>query len=174
MRPTAELNLALRVRLELPAGLQLVTEEFQDGWSFAPSVDAHRLEKRILTCGWNFIKIGDGYLRNGVGETSQEAIACALRLALRCINEHSNAVTFERIALTQYPWFFLAKVRANPYRIQQGVALPVSDDAGAAPTDFPRKWLPHQSAVLYPHSGSTMQMLNDMLALSAGTPERNQ
>lgn len=137
MRPIAELNPVLRVRIELPAGLQLVTEEFQEGWSSAPSVDARLIEKKLLTCGWNLIKIEDGSLRAGVGETSQQAIACALRLALRCVSERCNAVTFERIVLTQYPWFFLARVRANSYRIQQGEVLPVSDEAGAYRQDRP-------------------------------------
>ena len=81
VRSIAERNVLLRVRVELPEGIKLSTKEFQEGWSLARRVDAYRLEMRILTRGWNFIKIGDGSLRAGVGETSQEAIACALRLS---------------------------------------------------------------------------------------------
>ena len=162
MHSIAESNVLLRMRLELPAGLQLATEEFQEGWSVAPRVDVYRLEKRILTRGWNFIKIGDGSLRAGVGETSQQAIACALRLALRCASERSNAMTFEKIALTQYPWFFLARVKANSYRIQQGAALPPSDNADAPPTGFPRRRSPQELVVLRPHFGSAIPMIKEM------------
>lgn len=84
------------------------------------------------------LKSADGSLRSGVGETSQQAIACALQLALGCVSEQSNAVTFENIALTQYPWFFLAKVKANFYRIQQGEVLPMPNDAYAPPTGYRR------------------------------------
>jgi hypothetical protein len=166
VRSIAERNVLLRVRVELPEGIKLSTKEFQEGWSLARRVDAYRLEMRILTRGWNFIKIGDGSLRAGVGETSQEAIACALRLSLRCASERSNAMTFENIALTQYPWFFLARVRAHPYRIQKGVALPAPDDAGAPPTDFPRKWSGREPVALHPHFGRAMPTLKETLVLS--------
>lgn len=174
MRTIPEPNLLLREPVEMPAGLKLMAEEFQEGWSLARSLDAGRLEKRIHTHGWNFIKIADGSPSSGVGETLQEAIARALRLALRRVSQHSNAVTFENIALTQYPWFFLAGVKVSSYRIQQSAALPAPDDADAPPTGFPRKRLPRQSAVLYPHSGSAMPMLKEMLNLSRSTYERAQ
>ena len=127
MRTIAEQNVLLRVRVELPVGLKLATHEFREGWNFVTG-DASRLEKKIRTRGWNFIKIADGTLKNGVGETSQEAIAGALKLALRQMSAHFNAVEVERIELTQYPWFYLAKVRIYPYRIQQDAILPVSDE----------------------------------------------
>jgi len=82
----------LRTRTELPNDLKLATEEFREGWDFAPSVDARRLEKRIVTQGWSFIKIAGGPLKSGVGDTSQEAIGNALKLALRHISVRFNAV----------------------------------------------------------------------------------
>ncbi len=120
MHMIAELSLLLRERVELPAGLTVATEEFREGWSFARTANAKRLEKKIHTLGWNFIKMPDGSLRSGVGDTSQEAIASALKLALRRIGKHFNAAEVEHIELTQYPWFFLARVTVHPYRIQQG------------------------------------------------------
>jgi len=123
MRAISELNLLLHASVELPSGLKLTTEEFEEGWSFVRRVDARRLGKRIHTRGWNFLRFGDGSLRSGVGDTSQEAIACALKLALRRVNNHSNAVEVEHIELTRYPWFFLARVRVYPYRIQQASTL---------------------------------------------------
>jgi hypothetical protein len=151
----------LRARAELPVGLKLATEEFREGWNFVRSGDVRRLEKKIQTRGWNFIKIADGSLRSGVGETSQQAIASALKLALRRIGTHFNAVEVGRIELTQYPWFFLARVRVYPYRIQQGTVLPVADQAPPAAVR-PRR-LPSQSAELFPHFGSAMPMLKEML-----------
>src|ERR1035437_28140 len=133
MRTIAKLNLLLRAHIELPDGLKLASDEFSEGWDFARSVDARRLEKQIVMRGWSFTRIADGSLRSGVGDTSQEAIASALKLALRRISTHFNAVEVEHIELTQYPWFFLARVRVYPFRIQQDAVSPVPDEAEAFP-----------------------------------------
>ena len=130
MRRIAALNVLLRERIELPAGFKLATEEFREGWNFVRSSNAKRLKKKIHTQGWNFIKIADGSLRSGVGDTSQEAIASALKLALRKVNEKFNAAEVEHIELTVYPWFFLARVRVSPYRVQREAMLPELDQAG--------------------------------------------
>ena len=114
MRSIAELNMLLRVPAQLPVGLKLATNEFHEGWGFVTG-NANSLERKIRTRGWNFIKIADGSLRSGVGETSQEAIASALKLALRRVSMHFNAVEVEHIELTRYPWFFLARIRIYPY-----------------------------------------------------------
>ena len=163
MRTIAELNVLLRARAELPVGLKVATEEFREGWNFMRSGGAQRLEKKIRTRGWNFIKISDGSLRSGVGDTSQEAIASALKLALRRVSTHFNAVEVEHIELTKYPWFFLARVRVYPYRIQQGAALPTPDEAAEAPMTGRQRRLAPRSAELFPHFGSAMPMLKEML-----------
>jgi hypothetical protein len=168
------LNLLLRAQIELPEGLRLMTEEFREGWNISRSVDARCIEKKLLNRGWNFIKIAGGSLRSGVGDTSQEAIANALKLALRRTCAHSNAVEVEHIELTEYPWFFLARVRINPFRIQQGAVLPVSDETLPLPLIARQRRLPRQSAALYPHYGSSIPMLKEMLILSRSTHERAQ
>jgi hypothetical protein len=177
MHNIAELNMLLRVRVELPVGFKLATDEFREGWSFVRTGDARRLEKKIQARGWNFIKIADGLLRSGVGETSQEAIASALKLALRRVSEHFNAVEVEHIELTQYPWFFLARVRVYPYRIQQGAVLPVSDEA--LPDPIPSRSsrlrrLPDGAAESFPHFGSAMPVLKEMLVSSRSPEARPQ
>ena len=172
MRTIAELNVLLRERIELPAGLQLATDEFREGWSFIKRSDARRLEKRILKSGWNFIKIADGSLRSGVGNTSQEAIASALKLALRRVSTHFNAVEVEHIELTRYPWFFLAKVRVYPYRIQEGTifAVPVEAVANPIPSRTVRsKRLPDRGAGSFPDFGSAMPMMKQMLVARASS-----
>jgi hypothetical protein len=126
MLAISEPKMLLRVPGELPQGLKLPTEEFQKGWNLARSIDACRLETKIQARKWNFIKIGDGSTRSGVGETSQNAIASALRHALRRVSEDSNVVEIEHLQLTKYPWFFLARVGVCPYRIQRNTALPAS------------------------------------------------
>ena len=165
MRSIEELNMLLHSRADLPTGLKLSTEEFEDGWSFVKRADARRLGKRIQTKGWNFIRFADGSLRSGVGETSQEAIASALKLALKRVSSHSNAVEVEHIELTRYPWFFLARVRVYPYRIQHGstlVAMPeVASDSGTEANGS----LP-DGAALTPQFGSAMPMLKEMLVAS--------
>jgi hypothetical protein len=123
MREIAELTMLLRGRVKLPDDLNLVTEEFQEGWSFVQSGDTHWLDKEIRRHGWHFMWIGEGSLRSGVGQTSQEAIAGALKLALRHVNGCFNAAEVESIELKKYPWFVLAKVKVYPYQIQRGAVL---------------------------------------------------
>ena len=163
MRPIAELNMLLHTSAELPTGLKLAIDEFNEGWSFVRKVDAMRLKKRIQTRGWNFIRFADGLLRSGIGDTSQEAIAGALKLALRRMSGHSNAVEVEHIELTQYPWFFLARVRVFPYRIQQSSTLV---EIHATESDVIRthsRSLPGRAGELAAHSGCAMPMLKALL-----------
>jgi hypothetical protein len=123
MQKIAELTMLLRGRVELPANLNLVTEEFQEGWSFVQSGDTHWLDKEIRQRGWHFMWIGEGSRRGGVGQTPQEAIAGALKLALRRVSERFNAAEVGSIELRKYPWFVVAKVKVYPYQIQQGSVL---------------------------------------------------
>src|SRR5271166_6065090 len=168
MRTISERNVLLRARAELPDGLKLTTNEFLEGWNFVAG-NATRLEKKIRTRGWNFIKIADGTLRSGVGETSQEAIANALKLALRRLSEHSNAVKVERIELTQYPWFFLARMQVYPFRIQEAAALPATGEDVCRPSaPLARRLSPHAPALI-PHFGSAMPQLKRMLVISEGS-----
>jgi hypothetical protein len=160
MRTIAELNLLLHTTAELPTGLKLTTEEFDEGWSFVRRVDARRLEKRIHTRGWNFIRFAAGSLRSGIGDTSQEAVASALKLALRRVSNHSNAVEVEHIELTRYPWFFLARVRVYPYRIQESSAIEMPEGGveaiAADSSDL-------QTEEHLPIMGSAMPMLKELL-----------
>jgi hypothetical protein len=129
MRNIAELTMLLRDHVQLPDDLKLVTEEFRECWNFVRSGDVHWLDKQIRTRGWHFMWISEELLKSGVGRTSQEAIANALKLALRRVNGRFNAAEVEHIELKKYPWFFLASVRVYPYQIQQSAVLSVSDQA---------------------------------------------
>lgn len=173
MRTIAELNLLLRVQAELPQGLRLARDDFREGWSFARSLDARCLEKEILKRGWNFIKIDTGFLRSGVGDTAQEAIANGLRLVLREIDEHLNAVELKHIELIQYPWFFLARVRVHPYRIQQGAYLSWPKDDVARPVPRRRGRLPRSSKALFPQFAGALPQLKQMLISSQGLEDHS-
>jgi hypothetical protein len=166
MPTIAERNMLLRAKTELPDGLKLATDEFREGWEFVRTFDVRRLEKQIFLHGWNFIRIAEDSLRSGVGETSQEAIASALKLALRRISTHFNAVEVGHIELTQYPWFFLARVRVCPFRIQQGAVLPLSDKAEVFPVSHRQRRLPVHAEVLYPHFESVIPQLKELLTSS--------
>jgi hypothetical protein len=172
MRSIAELNLLLHTSIELPSGLKLTTEEFDEGWSFVRRVDARRLGKRIQTRGWNFIRFGDGSLRSGVGDTSQEAIASALRLALRRVSNHSNAVEVEHIELTRYPWFFLARVRVYPYRIQQGSTLLQMPEVASDSISADSAALPDGTGERVQVMGSAMPRLKKLLVSSKNSEAR--
>ena len=163
-----ERNILLREQVELPVGLKLSTRVFREGWEFANLVDARRLERKLHLRGWNFIGSSECRLRSGVGDTSQEAIANALRMALRQVSEESNAVGIDHVELTQYPWFFMARVRVSPYRIQQSSILPVLQVAGIVQGVPRRRRLPSNSAALFPHFGCSMPMLKELLIASNG------
>ncbi len=162
MRILAEQSLLLRVHVELPEGLKLAMDEFREGWSLSRELDVRRLKKRILNRGWRLTKIDHGTLRSGVGETAQEAVAAALKLALRSVDKHVNAMEVARIHLTQYPWFFLARVIACPYLIQQGADLAVLDGKESFPINPRRRQLPNYANVFYPHFGGAVALLRQM------------
>jgi len=168
MQAITTLNMLVRAHTELPDDLNLATDEFHEGWNFARSVDARRLEKKIVTMGWSFTRIADGSLRSGVGDTSHEAIASALKLALRHISVYFNAAEVGHIELTQYPWFFLARVRADPFRIQQGAALPMPEEVQTIPALHRQRRLPIDAEVLYPHFGGAIPRLKEILVSSQG------
>lgn len=158
MRALAELDLLLRVNVELPEGLKLAMDEFREGWSLARALDVRRLKKRILNRGWRLTKIDHGFLRSGVGDTAQEAIAGALKLALRSVDKHVNAMEVAGIHLTQYPWFFLARVTVRPYLIQRDKDLSVLDGKEFFPIVPRRRQPPTYANVLYPHFGGAPQL----------------
>jgi len=106
MRTIAELNMLLRARTELPEGLNLATDEFREGWNFLKTTNAERLEKKIHAHGWNFIKVRDESLRSGVGDTSQEAIASALRRSRWPSASPSRTWPFVSLRLPSWPWRF--------------------------------------------------------------------
>lgn len=129
MRDITELTLLLRGSVTLPDDLKLETEEFLEGWSFVQSGDRRWLDKKIRRRGWHFIRIAEGLLGSGVGQTSQEAIGSALKLALRHVSERFNAAEIGHIELKKYPWFLIAKVTVDPYQVQQRAVPPVSDSS---------------------------------------------
>lgn len=131
MRTIAATDLFVRARMELPAGLELATDQFREGWKSIQPEDAGRLKREMRTSGWSFIKTGNGILGSGLGDTSQEAIAGALKLALRTISQHFPAVEVGDIRLTRYPWFCLASVIVYPYWIQQS---PAADGVAVMPS----------------------------------------
>jgi hypothetical protein len=159
MRAIAERSLLLRVGADLPEIIKLRTEDFRDGWCSVKRLSAKNLEKKIRTQAWSFLRVADASLKSGVGETSQLAIARALTLALRTISANFNAVEVESIRLTQYPWFFVARVSISPYRIQQNASLPPADEAQPIPLVHLQTTVPYRSGEPYPHFVAEMPRL---------------
>jgi len=168
MRKIAQPNVLLHVRAELPVGLKLVTNEFRDGWNFVTG-GASRLEKKIRTHGWNFVKTANGSVRSGVGETSQEAVDNALKLALGRIGQHSNAVKVERVELTQYPWFFLARIQIHPYRIQETAVPPATEESVCLPTAPRARRQSVPTTALFSHFDGVTPQLRRMLVVPGGS-----
>ncbi|MGP8269869.1 MAG: hypothetical protein ACLQLH_07365 [Terracidiphilus sp.] len=174
MRNIAKRNVLLREQTELPDGLKLATDEFNEGWNIVRSGDVPRLKEKIQARGWNFIRVAHGSLRSGVGDTSQKAISGALKLALRHVSERFSAVEVEHIELTQYPWFYLARVRVYPYRIQQDADSTEMEAAEPMATPEQQRRLSPQAAEMFLHFGSAMPMLKEMLVLSRSSEARTQ
>jgi hypothetical protein len=132
------------------------------------------LEKKIRRCGWHFIRIADESLQSGVGESSQHAIVCALRLAVRSFSEYFNAVEVRHIRLTKYPWFVLSRVGVCPHRIQQSPVHFVPDDALPVPAPARREHLSANAPWLYPQFGRELPKLKEMLIQSRSKYGRAQ
>ncbi len=79
------------------------------------------------------------------------------------MSEHFNAVEVDHIELTQYPWFFLARVSVNPYRIQQCTVLPTQDEVAPVAAAPRHRLLSPDADTMYPHFGSAMPQLKQML-----------
>jgi len=129
VRTIVEMNLLIRACMELPVGLQLTTDQFREGWELVQPEDAGELKRRMRKSERNLIRIGDGILKGGLGDTSREAINCAIKRALRMINERIAVVEVGEIKLTRYPWFCLARVTVFPFWIQLSSASEVPDRA---------------------------------------------
>jgi hypothetical protein len=174
MRNIAEQSILIREQIKLPEGLKLTADEFREGWELARTSNVGQLEKQITSRGWNLIKIADGLLRCGVGGTSQEAIANALRLSLRHVGEVFNAVEVEHIESTQYPWFFLVRIQICSMRIQQSALLPKPDHYEPLPAKPRQRRLPIHADARYPEFGSAMPLLKQMLTSSRASQARPQ
>jgi hypothetical protein len=164
MLEITELSVLLRAGAELPSGIITKRGEFIDGWNIVRTEGARLLEKRIRRRGWHFIRIADESRRSGVGESSQQAITCALKLAVRGISEYFNAVEVRHVHLTKYPWFVIARLGVCPYRIQQSPVQFAPDDALPLPPPTRRRHLPANGSWLYPRVGPEMLVLKEMLA----------
>jgi hypothetical protein len=168
MRTISERNMLLRERVAMPLGLNLARKEFRDDWGFVPRVNADRLTRKISPIGWKCLKATDEVLKSGVGATSKEAVASALKLALRHIGEDSNAAEVTDIELTQYPWFYLARIRVSPYIIERCAILPpVNDAPHRSVTAQPRRSQRKASPKL-PLFARAMPELKKMLIASRG------
>jgi hypothetical protein len=142
MQDITELTVLLRVTTELPCGLRIITEDFQEDWNFVRSGDLHRFDEAIRGCGWHFIWIADPSQHRGLGRSEQTSIASALKLALRRVGPEFNAANIDGIEITRYPWFFIAKVKIYPYQIQESAVLQESNLAIPLPMTAPGELTP--------------------------------
>ena len=170
----AETSMLIRAHIELPGGLKVKTHGFGKGWNFVESQDARPLENHILSQGWKFIRVVDGWMRSGVGETSRAAVRNALKLALRAVSPDFNAVDVGYIEWTKYPQFILASVIVNPYRIQKAAIMSVLDELPSLRTNLQTRLLPSDAATLFPNFTSAMHTLKEMFMLSRGSQMRCQ
>jgi len=161
-----ELSVLLRTETELPSNLIMTGSEIMEGWNLVRPGGASLLARRIRRHGWHFIRIADETRRGGVGESSKQAIASALQLAVCSIGEYFNAVEVRNIHLTIYPWFVLARLGIFPCRIQQSPIHFVPDNALPLPAPARKEQLPASASWLFPQFGLKMPMVKEMLTQS--------
>lgn len=166
MRKIAVCNVLLRKQIGLPIGLNVPREELGEGWDLIHCEDSKQFKEKIQACGWNLIKIECGLRRSGVGETSDEAISTALRVSLRHISEYFNVVEVDGIELTEYRWFFLARVALSPYRMQNEAVQAVPDDVPARQIVRPQSRLARKPPELSSHYTAALPTLKESLVLS--------
>jgi hypothetical protein len=167
-----KLSVLLRAGAELPPNLSMKRGEFMDGWNIVQTGDASLLEKKIRKCGWHFIRIAEESRRSGVGDSSLQAIACALKVAVQGFSEYFNAVEVRHVHLTTYQWFVIARLGVCPYRIQRSPVQFVPDDALPLPAAARRRQLPANASWLYPQFDPEMPLLKEMLILSGSAQAR--
>ena len=122
------LAMLVHVSAKIPGDLELVTEKFDEDWSFVRSGDANWLGQEIRARGGDFIRITEVMLRSGLGSTPQQAISGTLRLALHHISERFNTVQIKHFEVSKYRNLFLANVKIYPYQIRQDETPSVSDE----------------------------------------------
>ncbi|MDR3724305.1 MAG: hypothetical protein P4K83_07440 [Terracidiphilus sp.] len=164
MYTIAESKLLLRAHIELPADLRLRTADFQEEWNFVQNASAQQLSRKTHKLGWSLVLGLKGLRGSGVGDTSQLAIAGALKLALRNVAAQWNAAEVRQIALTQYPWFYLARLFVYPYRIQHTPLIPDHYSARPLPVTSRRNSPSPRASEL--RLGCPMSQLKQMLVLS--------
>jgi hypothetical protein len=148
MTTISESNILLRADVPLPTGFKVATDGYHHGWNRMRSGGAGRLDKKIRARGWSFTRTPGSTLRSGVGKTAQEAIGSAICQALAEMDGNCHAVEIGHMGITSYPWFFVARVQVEPYRILPGAAHE---------SDLPAKKVPSANAGgLYARYGSAM------------------
>jgi len=162
MLKITELSVLLRAEAELPPRLITASSEVMEGWNIIRPGGTSLLERKIRRRGWHFIRIADETRRSGVGESSQQAIASALQLAVRSISEYFNAVEVRQIQLTRYPWFVLARLVVFPYRIQKSPVQFVPDDALRLSASTLPEQLPVNASWLFPQFGRKIPAASEM------------
>ena len=128
------------------------------------NANADQLRRKARTLGWTLVRGTRGQHGCGVGDTSELAMASALKLALRNVAKQWNSAEVEQIAVTHLPMFYLAKLYVCPYNIQPTSLLLVCDNTRLLPR-FSQQRSPtlQASEILL---GCSMQQLKQMLVLS--------
>jgi hypothetical protein len=119
MLEIVEFTTLVRGNVGLPGDFLVVTEEFREDWYFVVSGDSRQVADEIRTPRWRLSRAAPASQRSGVGQTNQDAIASALKLALRRVDACFGVAVVEQIKLTTYPWFVLARIDVSPTRFSK-------------------------------------------------------
>jgi hypothetical protein len=172
MHKIAESNVLLRTQSSLPEGFKALTEEFREGWLVMRTMGATQLGKKIRAKNWILVRSESNAKGSGVAKNEPDAIARALKQALRSVDVNSNAVEVNRVEVTAYPWFFLARLSVNPLRMQEDVST-LGEDGSTARIDGRSKSARRKSLIPAPFEGG-IPALKALLTANKGSSVSTQ
>lgn len=107
----------LRSGCLLPGGFRLKQERFNKGWMLAGDISATGLDATLRRSGWQFRSFLFSYSRLGCGKTEASAISHATTRALHRIADKFNVAEVDKVHVSNYPGFRIARVTAHACQI---------------------------------------------------------
>jgi len=101
----------------LPGGFRLKQERFNHGWMLAGEISTSGLDATLRRSGWHFRSFIFSCSRFGCGKTEASAISHATTRALHRIADKFNVAEVDRVRVSNYPGFRIARVTAHACQI---------------------------------------------------------
>ena len=110
-------SMFFRCRCLLPGGFRLKQERFNKGWMLAGDISIAGLDATLRRSGWHFRSFHFHCSRLGCGRTEESAVSHATTRALSHIADQFNVAEVDRVQISGYPGFRIARVTARACQI---------------------------------------------------------